>query len=159
MVILAAVLAIGCVESEVRDPLHSEWGNAGEGCFDHRRACEHLRSCNDASPLCRRVATIIIRCAGIVPRRVMLVHRRKVVRSYPPLHRYRATLVVCQSLCAVSNAYSGEGCGCGIIERTNACARSRWLIFVQTGGGYYPPLYRYCATSSNAGSSQPQHGH
>ena len=77
------------------------------------------------------------------------------MRSYPPLHRYRATLVVCQSLRAVSNVYAGEGCSCcGIIERTNACVRSRWLTFVQAGGGNYPPLYRYCATSSNAGSSR-----
>jgi hypothetical protein len=47
MVILVAVLAIGCVEAQVCDPLHSGRGNAGEGCFDHRRVCEHLRSSND----------------------------------------------------------------------------------------------------------------
>ena len=72
MVILVAVLAIGCVEAQVCDPLHSGWGNAGKDCFDHRRVYEHLRSSNDTSSLCRRVATIIIRCAGIVPRRVVL---------------------------------------------------------------------------------------
>ena len=66
--------------------------------------------------MCRWGAVIIRRCAATVPPREMVILAAVLAigcvedqRSYPPLHRYRATLVVCQSLRAVSNAYAGEG--------------------------------------------------
>ena len=86
-----------------------------------------------------RSCGVVRRCTGIVSRWAMLVVRK--------------------SLCAVSNAYVGEGCRCGIFERRNACVHSRRLTFVRAGSGYYPPLYRFSASSSNAGGSQPPHGH
>ena len=112
------------------------------GCDGYHPLCRYSAASGNASGssgIGVRLCGVIRRCTGIVSR--------------------RATLVVRKSLCAVSNAYVGEGCCCGIFERRNSCAHSRRLTFMQAGGGYYPPLCRFSASSRKAGDSQPPHGH